>query len=672
MILRRNELVPGPAALTVPFLSLALVLFALPLVIVPWAVDSFVLGKETLLLAAASILAALTVGAACFGVRMRLPLVPLNGFLALALLWTALSIIWSHAPDLAREETVRLGGALLFVLCLQSLAGGARRRLLTLAKILLLSTFILSLWVIVQDFRQAFAPQTLNVRSVLGDWRDALAVVGLGNTSHIGDMLALGFLGWLAAAPIVRSRTAKWLTAISLWTHSAGLIVVWSVHSNVSVIVGSAILAWALRPYVMVRWKRLRRPAMVLAAGWAIVVAFYVVDHPANPHGSAVWGPQIAAYQKQNGLEPSAADMHHGLFSGIFSQAFASPRWTSGWSTRVVIWYTSLEIVRQHPWLGVGAGNFTYVYPGTVSELVRADPELAPYGGSWTNASHNELIQFWAELGILGPFLLIVLVGASAKAALDRLKLLPPPGNAYILAGALAMLGAQCIQAQMNFPLQLPVSGTLFLTLLTIPALLPVRGPEAVDLLMPVERGYGPVTLGITLKNMDYPIDVSLRMDDDLPTAVRGSVAALALALGLGGAWFALTPLRADIAYRPMREAKLAAEAGHGSPNIVVALAKKPLDIWPSHVDCRSALQDILLRTKDYAGVLRETPLVLRKLNATEVYLRRAVALEGLGRGDEAARDWDEIFRRRPDYAESYPNQYMQWATRRQAMGKKQ
>lgn len=663
MIPRRNELLPGPWALTVPFALLALVLFALPLVIVPWAVDSFVLGKETLLLACASILAALCVGAACFGVRLRLPLVPLVGFMALALVWTALSIFWSHAPTLAIEESIRLGGVLLFVFCLQSLAGGVRRRLLTLAKVLLLSTFVLSLWVIAQDFRAAFAPQTLSVKAVLGDWRDALSVVGLGNTSHIGDMLALGCLGWLTAFPIVRSRTARILTVVALWTHSAALIAVWSVHSNVSVLIGSAILAWALRPYVMPRAKRLGRLALVIVAGWVFVVLFYTVDHPVNPHGSAVWGPQLVAYEKQNGI----ASPPGGYHGGIFSQAFASPRWTSGLATRLAIWYTGLEIVRQHPWLGVGAGNFTYEYPATVSELVRADPELAPYGGSWTNAAHNELIQFWAELGIVGPFLLIILVGASVKATLDRLKLYPPPGNAFLLAGGLAMLAAQCAQAQMNFPLQLPVSGTLFLTLLLVPAMLPVRGREAEDLLMPVERGYGPVTLGITLKNMHYPIDVSLRMDDELPAGARGAVAALALALGLGGAWFALAPLRADIAYRPMREAKLAAEAGRGNWTAVALRAAAPLAIWPGHVDCRSALQDVLLRTEDYAGVLRETPLVLRKLNATEVYLRHAIALEALGRPDEAHADWDEIFRRRPDYAETYPRQYAEWAARHPA-----
>lgn len=662
------DLLPRPLPFGITWLGLLAVALLLPLVIVPWAVDSYVLSKRALFQAAAFLLAGGLFSAAWFGREARLILQPVNAVFAALLAWSLLSLLWSHSPALTLERSWHIGALLLFLLVYQSMVEGNRTRLLRLAQALMMSSLAMALWVLLQDFRGAFAPESISVRQTLGDWRDVLSTVAMGNTSHIGDFLVFGFLAWMGGFLLCRRRGTLALALGALWLHAAALVVCWSVHSNLSLVVAAVLVGWLLcrRGGQAVYLRRKGRWAL-LAAGWVAVVLFFALDHPVNPHGSHVWAPAAEAQYQQAGIAPPGG----GFSGGIFSQAFASPRWVAGWETRVAIWLTTLEIIRHNSWLGTGAGTFTHVYPGTISGLVQADPALSRYAGSWTNAAHNDLLETWSELGIAGAFLLILLVAMSIKQHWDRLEALPGPGNRVILSLSLAAITALCLQSMMNFPLQLPTSLALFAMLLCVPFLLPAKGGEQRDLYVPVERHYGSVALGIRMKNMAFPTEVSLRWVGEGRAAMAAGAAVMLLP-AVVAAWISLVPLRADIAYREVRELKLRADARgltEESAERIFQGAGRVLAIWPGHVDCRSAYQDALLERGRYTEVVEQTPKVLAKLNAIEVYVRRARALEALGRPGEAASDWDEIFRRRQDYGQLHPAQYQQWLLRQEEDG---
>ncbi|MBI1291058.1 hypothetical protein GC173_07415, partial [bacterium] len=412
----------------------------------------------------------------------------------------------------------------------------------------------------------------------------------------------------------------------------------WSVHSNISLILAGAILlytAWDKGP-VRRLVRRGRSLIVALLIGWAAITAFYVLDLPVSPHSSAVWSPKE---------EPE--------MGGIFGQAFSSSRWTSGLDTRKAIWLNTLEIVRHHPWLGTGVGTFTWVYPATISPIVQNDEALSAWSGSWTNAAHQELLQTWAELGIVGAALLVVMVSLSIRLYWTRLRGGASGATSVLLAVGIAGLVAILFQCQMNFPLRMPTGTFHFFLFLVIPLLLPRSAGESWDLDVPVERPYGPFNVGIMMRNMAYPTELSLRISlESLPAR---ALAAVVLALGLVLLVPISAPLRADLAYRQVRETKLRAGQGVGSIDRVIPLADKVLAVWPGHVDCRSARQDALLATGKFQEVIDETPLVLEKLNAVEVRLRRALALDALGKTGESTEDWREVFRRRPELAVQFP-----------------
>jgi O-antigen ligase len=62
---------------------------------------------------------------------------------------------------------------------------------------------------------------------------------------------------------------------------------------------------------------------------------------------------------------------------------------------RLDLWLSSLEMLRDHPLLGVGLDNFVYVYQQSyLREGAVAEPSLSH--------PHNWVLNFWLSLGILG------------------------------------------------------------------------------------------------------------------------------------------------------------------------------------------------------------------------------------------------------------------------------
>lgn len=655
MTLPRRLLGEQPQAKVAALLAAAL--FAvLPLVVWPPSDDSYVIPKWTALAFGVLLLLGASLVAACRRLPLRIGFHPVNGLLAGLLLWLWLSGLWAESGELAALRARRVAWAAAAVLLVQSIIIGRRDRVLYVLRAVMGASLLAALWVLAVDYREGFAPGGLPLRRVLGDWRDAISTVAFGNSGHVADFLAVGFLAWLGCWILARSRALKVCAMVALWLHAAALIAAWSVHSNLSLMVGSVVLLGVLRgDRKIFRWERARRWWAGLLAGFALVVAFFVLDHPANPHGSANWGRDIPEAQ-----------------GGIFAQAFSSGRWKEGGPTRLAIWYTTLAIIKDAPWVGVGAGNLVYVYPEIRTPLVLGREDLAPYAARWTNAAHNDLLQTWAELGIVGVFLLLAMVAVAFHRGAARLRM-EPAGNRMLIGGGMAALAAICVQGQMSFPLELPASLLLFLLLVVWPEMIPRRGASAgAEFILPIERRFGPIRIRVRLENMQIPRELGFSLDLPKP-AVWGVGIGAAVIIALLSPTVS-APLRASVACRPARTAKLQWEREFGAdprpPGAVALLAyaesgfREALAIWPEYNDCRSALSDLLVRQQRWEESLVETERTARALNAIEVPLRRAIALDALGRGDEAIAYWDAVFVRNPELGPQFPGPFQAFLQR--------
>jgi len=78
--------------------------------------------------------------------------------------------------------------------------------------------------------------------------------------------------------------------------------------------------------------------------------------------------------------------------AGILPERLNPLRQTGGF--RLDLWQSSLEMVRDHPILGIGLDNFAYVYQAYLREGAAAEPNLSH--------PHNWVLHLWLELGLLG------------------------------------------------------------------------------------------------------------------------------------------------------------------------------------------------------------------------------------------------------------------------------
>jgi O-antigen ligase len=601
----------GHRALTMTGRLCVFGLILTPLIYNPWAYlygDAFFPPKWAWIGAMSGIGAAAVLTRSLIGAPLRFTFDPAWAAALVFFLLHPLSLIWTQSRSLGIERTLQIG-ALTLAVAVGIQVVRTRRVLLTMAWIGVAVGVATALWTLNQDFAAAFWPERAGVMPNLPDWRGYLAA-GLGNTNHIGDLLALDILLALVLFGEARRRPALFAAGASLVIMAAALTVCWSVGSNLGLFAGASTMLALLLVRRTTRFFGRRRRWLVLAALWAAMLAFFLTDHALNPHAPGIW-----------------------------SQAFGSDRWQEGGSTRLVIWAGALEIVRLHPMLGVGAGNFTYVYPGVRSALLEGRPDLMMYEGHWTNAAHNELLQVWSELGVGGLLAILALVAMTYHSLLH--DLLRTSRREFIMRMTLAgALTACCVQSMMNFTLVHPSGlATFYLILLGVIA---ERGTRRKYAAMPpllLDRGW--LRLHVEWKDMKRYTGVGISFRP--PRPVLFVVAAVFWLPALGASVLLLRPVLAETQY-----GLAAVHRSRGNPALEERHILRALELNPWATGCRSRYVEFLLEQNRPAEALTQLELVRRRLSSRELWEREARALHALGRTEAAEAVYREYLDRLP------------------------
>jgi len=125
---------------------------------------------------------------------------------------------------------------------------------------------------------------------------------------------------------------------------------------------------------------------------------------------------------------------------------------------RLLTWKATLQMVQDHPWLGVGAGNFKLFYP-----LYRPQEERELSGSNtWMVQTHNDYLQILAELGPLGLLLFLWIIYRILRVFTRSMAQVLTKEDRYLLAGMGVGILATLIHTFFDFNLQNPVSGSYF------------------------------------------------------------------------------------------------------------------------------------------------------------------------------------------------------------------
>jgi O-antigen ligase len=207
-----------------------------------------------------------------------------------------------------------------------------------------------------------------------------------------GEIVALGLLGALStlgAAGVTQTQRRPALAFLALG--AAALLLNQTRGALLGVLAGFAVLC-AAEPSLR-RWLKWGVAAAVLGA--------------------------VAIELLPTGRSLLAAWAQHGTAAGANQQLH-----------RFILWDVAWRIFKDHPWLGVGPGNYATVF---------ADYYQGMFEGQriWGSA-HNLFLHQLAERGLLGLAALAALWTALLAGAWQRARALPDPWNLWALAATAA------------------------------------------------------------------------------------------------------------------------------------------------------------------------------------------------------------------------------------------
>jgi O-antigen ligase len=129
---------------------------------------------------------------------------------------------------------------------------------------------------------------------------------------------------------------------------------------------------------------------------------------------------------------------------------------------RMATWNFTTMMIKDHPLLGSGIGTFKYNSLSYQARFFDQGQNRAIYPYGIAGKAHNEYLQLWAELGIIGLGIFIWLIITYFGYGLKLLKKLKDGYKQGIIIGLMGSITAVLVDALFGFPLHLPASVVLF------------------------------------------------------------------------------------------------------------------------------------------------------------------------------------------------------------------
>lgn len=182
-----------------------------------------------------------------------------------------------------------------------------------------------------------------------------------------------------------------------------------------------------------------RKWLFLLLFSFLLITIIYSTDNPLNK--SAITIPQrvISTFDEQN---PS-----------IY--------------TRLLMWKTTFNMIKDKPILGSGIGTFKMNYLNYQAKILKDNPYYIKFSGNAREA-HNEYLQMWAELGIVGLGLFLLIFYFFYKTVFIFLKRKLNIENKIIVLGLFMGITCFLIHSLFAFPLHVPALGSSFFVIMSL------------------------------------------------------------------------------------------------------------------------------------------------------------------------------------------------------------
>ena len=381
---------------------------------------------------------------------MRTPFdLPLLGFV----LWAGLSLLWAPNFYVGFEIWIQWSACLVFFFLTVNLIQSERAVRQLLGSVLLAGTLVAVLGIFQYLLDVKWVPQIVPPAATFA------------NRNMAAPMMVMALP--LAAAFFLQSRkrihvllTVIALGVLSLFlfygsTRSAWLAVTLE-FLFLTILLARDYLRWKQTPLMGVGKKK----ALALCA----VLVFVLINLTPSGFqwqvGTAVDRIQEVWPRLESQPRPVANNAQVSVEDPSQAQSVeaTAPRRDS-LSVRFRLWQNTLQMGKEHFMRGVGVGNFRIVYPHYTQSAV-VDVVFTDHG-QWGRA-HNDYLQTFSDLGMVGLFFLGWLLFALIKACVGLLGEEPGGELHYLVRAVMIALLGLSVNAFFSFPFQMVTPTFLF------------------------------------------------------------------------------------------------------------------------------------------------------------------------------------------------------------------
>jgi len=266
-------------------------------------------------------------------------------------------------------------------------------------------------------------------------------VFGLfGNVNYFAEYLIIPLSVSISLFFITKNKLIKTILLIGILTMGGSLLFTFTRGSYLGFAISLIIILFLFMNNRKKEFILENRKIFIFSLVLVIIVGcLFIVPNPLNKQGTAI-------YTVKNRLSLSVI--------------------TTGSSAlrRIAIWKFTALMIKDHPLIGSGIGTFRY-------NTLKYHRSLYPYG--FADMAHNEYLQLWAELGLVGLATFIWVIITYFIFSFKILKTLKD--NKYqqgIVIGLMGGITAILVDSLFGFPLHLPASISLFWLMLALTSII--------------------------------------------------------------------------------------------------------------------------------------------------------------------------------------------------------
>jgi len=168
-----------------------------------------------------------------------------------------------------------------------------------------------------------------------------------------------------------------------------------------------------------------------------IITALFIMAHPINESGS-----NLSEFKERISISKVSED--------------------SSFRRRIAIWKFTELMIKDRPLLGSGLGTFKYNTLRYQAKFFDQGQNRTIYPYGFAEKAHNEYLQLWTELGIIGLSIFIWLMVIYFNYGIKMLHKTRDDYKRGILIGLMGAIVAILVDSLFGFPFHLPASIILF------------------------------------------------------------------------------------------------------------------------------------------------------------------------------------------------------------------